>query len=109
MKMFGTAVVALALAMPGVAVADDYNRVVEIVNRTGEPIYYVHGSCRECSWEEDMLGDDVIMPNARQRFDMEQNDGNCRYDFKVRTKSGRELTRWNVNVCTEYTLVFGKS
>lgn len=109
MTIFRLAVAISALVLPGAASADDYNRVVEIVNRTGEPIYYVHGSCRACDWENDMLGDDVIMPNARQRFDMEQNDGNCRYDFKVRTKSGREITRWNVNVCTEYTLVFGKS
>ncbi len=103
----GLAALALATA-PTAAAADENDRRVEIHNHLGESIWQLHWSnTATTAWGPDQLGDGVIIAGARRAFWISDGTGRCRFDFRAVTRSGRELTRRNVNVCTESVVDFG--
>lgn len=89
----------------GRAAGDGRNRRVSVHNHTGETIYYVYWSnTGDDSWREDRLGSDVLLDDEEWDVEVDDGSGACRFDFKVRTASSREVVRNNINVC-ETTII----
>lgn len=106
----GAAVVALGMAgcvdmastYPG-----GYDRHVQIVNQTGRTIYRFYGSnVGTSSWEEDILGTDVLGAGQSVVIDFNDGTGYCNFDFKIEFADGNSYVDENINVCTvgTYTL-----
>ena len=90
---------ATAVAAPAQS-RDRYNRRVRIHNQTGWTMTHFYASdARVDSWEEDMLGRDVLASGSSIMMNIDDGSGACIYDFKARFTNGQELTRMGVNVC----------
>jgi len=93
------------VAAPAAAAApmqsrDNYNRRVRIHNQTGWTMLRFYASdSRVDSWEEDMLGREVLSAGASIMMNIDDGSGACLYDFKAEFTNGEVLTRMNVNVC----------
>jgi hypothetical protein len=97
-----------AVEAPGAATAaaapaqskDGLNRRVRIHNNTGWTMlrFYASNTSRD-SWEEDILGDDVLANNASIVMNIDDGTGACNFDFKAEFTNGQSLIRNNVNVC----------
>ncbi len=99
-----TAAAALAiLSSAGYAVAqssDGMNRRVEVHNHTDTSVFEFYASTtRETSWEEDILGTNVILPGAEVRMNLDDGTNFCEYDIKVVFRGGVTLYEASVNVC----------
>ncbi len=87
--------------------ADGRDRRVAVHNHTGETIYYIYWSnTGDDSWREDRLGSDVLLDGQEWSIEVDDGSGACRFDFKVRTASSREIVRNNINVCEVSTVDF---
>ena len=93
------------VAAPAAAAApmqsrDRYNRRVRIHNQTGWTMLRFYASdSRVDSWEEDMLGRNVLEAGASITMNIDDGSGACLYDFKAEFTNGQELMRMEVNVC----------
>lgn len=93
------------VAAPAAATApmqsrDNYNRRVRIHNQTGWTMLRFYASdSRVDSWEEDMLGRNVLSAGNSIMMNIDDGSGACLYDFKAEFTNGEVLTRMNVNVC----------
>lgn len=91
-----TLFLAIALAAPASAL----DRHVKIVNKTGYTIMEFYGSnTGSDSWEEDILGLDVISPNTTTTINFDDGSGYCMFDFKAVFDDGDVLIRKRVNIC----------
>ncbi|WP_339884144.1 hypothetical protein [Vreelandella maris] len=99
-----TVLVALvALIASSLAVAADY--YVDITNRTGYTIYYMYvspGSSK--SWEEDVLGSDVLMNGDTQRVTL-TGYTNPYFDIRLVDEDNDSYTFLNVDVSAEDIIV----
>ena len=87
-----------ALAGTNAALAAD--RKVKIINKTKTPIYGFYASRTNITdWEEDILGDNVIMPGESWTVDIDDGTGACKFDFKGEFADGDEVVKNNVDVC----------
>lgn len=93
-------------AAPAVAQSNDgYNRQVTIHNETGwTMLRFFASDSRTTSWEEDILGDDVLANGDSLRINIDDGSGACVYDFKAEFTNGQTLVRNRINVCqiTDY-------
>lgn len=102
------AAAAVAAAIPGQAATDDKNRVVTIENLSSQTVREVYASPVENdTWEEDMLGSDVLPSGESMRFDIDNGTNECMYDLKAVMANDKEYVRRKVNVCTVSTWVIG--
>jgi hypothetical protein len=99
--MFTTALRAAALgcillACNSTALAADY--YVDITNRTGYTIMYMYVSpAKSSSWEEDVLGDDVLPDGETRRVNLTGYRSPI-FDIKLVDSDGDSYTFWNVDV-----------
>ena len=97
------------MAAPMAAAAqsnDGMDRRVRIINDTGRTIMYFYASRQGVdSWEEDMLGSDILEDGSSVTANIDDGSRACRYDFKAVFADGESLERYNINVCeiTTYT------
>ncbi|MFT0851640.1 hypothetical protein VRY85_12775 [Achromobacter sp. F4_2707] len=88
-----------ALAGTNVALAAD--RHVTVINKTKTALFAFYASRTSSNdWEEDILGDDVIMPGESIRINIDDGSGACKFDFKGEFEDGDEVVKKNVDVCT---------
>lgn len=93
-----TAVMVTALATTNTALAAD--RKVKVINKTRTPIFAFYASRTTTNdWEEDILGDDVIMPGESMMINIDDGSGACKFDFKGEFEDGDEVVKKNVDVC----------
>jgi len=86
--------------IPSGSSEDGQDRHVAVHNNTGEAIYYIYWSnTGDDSWQEDRLGSDVLLEGDEWTVEVDDGSGACRFDFKVRTASDREIVRNDINVC----------
>ena len=79
---------------------DGYNRRVRIHNQTGWTMTHFYASdSRIDSWQEDMLGRDVLAAGSSIMMNIDDGSGACVYDFRAEFTNGQVLTRMNINVC----------
>ncbi len=78
------------------ALAEDY--YVEITNKTGFTIYYMYVSPAESTdWEEDLLGEDVLMNGTKRRVNLNGYSSPV-FDIKLVDEDGDSYTFWKVDV-----------
>ncbi len=83
------------------------NRNVLIVNQSGSTVYRFYGSnSTRSSWEEDILGANVLPNGSSVNIDFNDGSNVCSFDFKIELTSGRIIEDYNVNVCriSTYTI-----
>lgn len=102
------AAAAATIAIPGQAATDDKNRVVTIENLSSQTVREVYASPVENdTWEEDMLGSDVLPSGESMRFDIDNGSNECMYDLKAVMANDKEHVRRKVNVCAVSKWVIG--
>lgn len=83
------------------------NRNVTIVNNTSSAITRFYGSNAGAdSWEEDILGADVLPAGSSVSINFDDGSGYCHFDFKAIFNNGSSLIDRNVDVCTTGTVTF---
>lgn len=93
-----SAIAVTALASSNAALAAD--RKVKVINKTKTPIFAFYASRTSSNdWEEDILGDDVIMPGSSLVINIDDGSGACKFDFKGEFEDGEEVVKANVDVC----------
>ncbi|MCP5038102.1 MAG: hypothetical protein GY945_10930 [Rhodobacteraceae bacterium] len=102
-RLFVAAVVMLAFALPASAL----DRRVRIVNNTGYTMVQFYGSYRDTdSWQEDILGSDVLYSGQSVNINFDDGTGYCIFDFKAVFENGHESTDFGNNVCELGTFTY---
>jgi len=77
------------------------NRNVRIINETSWTMVEFYASnVGADTWEEDILGYDVLPSGDSIMMDIDDGTGYCLYDFKAVFADGDVLTRERIDVCT---------
>ena len=96
--LLGAAVAALTLLAAGPGLAAD--RHVRVVNKSSQTMVKFQASNEtRNSWEEDILGKDVLKPGQSVNVNLRDGTGACMFDLRATFKSGAEVVRRKVNVC----------
>ena len=99
-KSLITTMAALAVTATSAMPAFALDRRVRIVNETGYVLVEFYGSNKgSTSWEEDILGPDVLGNGQSVMIDFDDGTGYCMFDFKAVFDDGDVLTRKGVNIC----------
>jgi hypothetical protein len=107
--MFKTnfAILALCLFLAQTAVVNAQDRKVKIVNNTGYSITNFYGSnTGSDSWEEDILGKDILPPSGSVVINFDDNSGYCMFDFRAVFEDGEEVIEEKVDVCKIGTFTY---
>ena len=99
MKAFSAAL-ALAILAIGVVDAAALDRRVRINNHSSYDIVEFYASnTGSSSWEEDILGSDVLASGSSVVINIDDGSGYCKYDFLAVFEDGDEVVSANNNVC----------
>ena len=80
---------------------------MQIINDTGFTMTQFYGSnAGSNSWEEDILGVDVLYSGSSVDINFDDGSGYCTFDFKAVFADGDEVIQRNVDVCTIGTFTF---
>lgn len=102
-----TAMAIAAVLSIGVTSAFALDRHVVVENRTGFDIRELYASSvGSNSWEEDVLGRDVLVSGSSVRFNVDDGTGYCKYDFRAVFSDGDVVEKGGVNVCEVGTFTF---
>ena len=83
------------------------DRKVKIVNNTGYSITNFYGSnTGSDSWEEDILGKDILPPNGSVVINFDDNSGYCMFDFRAIFEDGEEVIEEKIDVCKIGTFTY---
>ena len=89
----------LSLFWAASSFAADY--YVDITNKTGHTIWYLHVSPGKAkSWEEDMLGEEILAARERRRVSLTGYSSSI-FDIRLTDEDGDTYTFWNVDVATQ--------
>ena len=106
-KFVSFALLALTLLFTSASTVSALDRNVRIVNNTGYTIVRFYGSNKGSdSWEEDILGEDVLPSGSSVRIDFDDGSGYCKFDFKAVFDDGDVLEKRNINVCKIGTFTY---
>lgn len=76
------------------------DRHVRIINETDHTMVHFYASNTAInSWQEDILGDDVVKPGDDVNINVDDGTGHCKFDFKAVFDDGEALIKHNINVC----------
>lgn len=99
MKVF-SAGLALAILALGVADAAALDRRVRINNRSSYDIIEFYASNTGTrSWEEDILGRNILPSGSSVVINIDDGSGYCKYDFLAVFEDGDEVVSNDNNVC----------
>ena len=83
------------------------DKYVVITNYSDRDIFYLYVSPESSGdWEEDVLGDDVLLAGDDIRINLYGYD-ECLFDIKAVYDNGEEEISWDVNVCIEDVEFYG--
>jgi hypothetical protein len=89
----------LLLAAPATS-ALALDRHVLVTNDTSYTIREFYASnVGASSWQEDILGNDVLVPGDSINVNIDDASGYCKYDLRAVFNDGTEATKRAVNVC----------
>ena len=98
---------ALALSAATAVPALALDRRMTIENQTGVTMTRFYGSNKGTkSWEEDILGEDVLPSGSSVKINFDDGTGYCVYDLKAVFEDGDEVTQAGVNICETGTFTF---
>ncbi|WP_404473518.1 hypothetical protein LG301_03600 [Vreelandella venusta] len=93
----------LMVCSSSLVMAADY--YVDITNRTGYTLYYMYVSPADSqSWEEDVLGNDVLVDGDTQRVTITGYSSPI-FDIRVVDEDNDSYTFWEVDVSTQDVVV----
>ena len=99
MKAFSAAL-ALAILAIGVVDAAALDRRVRINNRSSYDIIEFYASnTGSRSWEEDILGRNILPSGSSVVINIDDGSGYCKYDFMAVFEDGDEVVSNDNNVC----------
>jgi hypothetical protein len=105
--LLGFGALALTACVETTTTTTSADRRVTIVNNTNVSIREFYGSNAGAStWQEDILGRDVLAPNSSVNINFDDGTGYCTFDFKAVFSDGSSLINSNVDVCTTSTVTF---
>ncbi len=94
----------VAMTFSSAAYADNLNRWVRVINDTSTSMMRFHASNEDAtSWQEDMLGSQILGPRQSVLVEIDDGSDHCIYDFKAVFSDGAEVKRYNYNVCLQAT------
>lgn len=106
-RQFTTGVLAAAISLMATQAAFALDRRVRIVNDTGFDIVRFYGSNKGSkSWEEDILGSDILSSGSSVTINFDDNSGYCKFDFKAVFNDGDVLVKKNINICEIGTFTY---
>ena len=95
-----SAAFALTILALGVTDASALDRRVKIINNSSYDIVEFYASNKgSTSWEEDILGRNILPSGSSVVINIDDGSGYCKYDFLAVFEDGDELTKYNNNVC----------
>jgi hypothetical protein len=98
---------ATACSTTTVTTTSSANRNVRIVNNTGYTMTHFYGSnAGTNSWEEDILGVDVLYSGSSVNINFDDGTGYCTFDFKAVFSDGDSVIQTGVDVCAIGTFTF---
>ena len=103
MNTIRTAIIAAVIAAGALSAnaASAFERWFYVNNEGSSTIYSVYATpVGDHSWGRDLLGSYVIPAGDYLDLEPDYHNGYCLFDIKVRYASGREVTLWNVDLCT---------
>lgn len=99
-KTLITALTAMTITAAMALPASALDRRVKIVNDTGYVLVEFYGSNKgSTSWEEDILGADILRSGQSVMVDFDDGTGYCKFDFRAVFDDGDVLVRKGVNIC----------
>jgi hypothetical protein len=99
-RVLVSAAVAAGMLVGSSTFGEALDRRVRIINNTSEVMMKFQASNRDSrSWEEDILGRDVLRPGQSVMININDGTGYCVFDFRATFRSGATATRRQVNVC----------
>ncbi|HHL20561.1 MAG TPA: hypothetical protein ENJ52_03440 [Aliiroseovarius sp.] len=100
MKFLGKLAVSAVLLLAFVLPASALDRRVRIHNQTGFTMVSFYGSNKGTdSWEEDILGSQVLPSGSSVVINFDDGSGYCIFDFKAVFSDGDEVTAFGKNIC----------
>jgi hypothetical protein len=107
MRLFPAVAPALLIALLTGGAAHAADRKVEIVNKTGMSLTHFYASNTGTrSWEEDILGRDVLADGESVTVDINDGTGACKFDFKASFENGGSLEKTGIDVCVISTYTY---
>ncbi|MBS0194768.1 MAG: hypothetical protein JSR34_11025 [Proteobacteria bacterium] len=104
-----TTLIGLVFGIASSSPAQAADRHVKVVNGTHYTIVRFFASSADSdSWEEDILGDNVLKPGMSARINIDDGSGACVFDFKAVFSDGDSLVRRGVNVCEVETYTYSE-
>jgi hypothetical protein len=95
-----SAVLALAVLAAGAVDAAALDRRVRINNKSSYDIIEFYASnTGSRSWEEDILGRDILPSGSSVVINIDDGSGYCKYDFLAVFEDGDEVVSNDNNVC----------
>ena len=99
MNLARLAIAATVLAM-GITSATALDRRVRINNYTSYDIIEFYASHRDAtSWQEDILGRDILPAGSSVMINIDDGTGYCVFDFRAVFEDGEVLEKFGNNVC----------
>ena len=106
-KFVSFALLALTLLFTSASTVSALDRRVRIVNHTSYTMVRFYGSNKGSdSWEEDILGDDVMGSGDSYIINFDDGTGYCKFDFKAEFEDGSVKVDNNINVCKIGTFTY---
>lgn len=86
-------------------VSSGSNKHVVIVNNSGKTVREFYGSnAGTSSWQEDILGTDMLEPGESVDINFEDGSGYCTFDFKAVFSDGSSAVESGFDVCAVSTV-----
>lgn len=102
-RLIFAATAGLALGSAPALASDE---IFTVVNATGYDIREVYvAPTRNNTWEEDVLGSDLLEDGQRTRIDFSKSEDTCLWDMKVVYTDDDEATWQGLNLCEISTVV----
>jgi len=71
-----------------------------LTNGRSQSIFYFYASPSNVgSWEEDILGSDILAPDETSRISIDDDRASCIYDFKAIFSDGSSSTHYGIDIC----------
>jgi hypothetical protein len=97
----------LTACTEGTSTQTSADRHVRIINNSGATITRFYGSnAGSDSWEEDILGADVLPSGSSVQINFDDGSGYCTFDFKAEFADGSTAVQPGVDVCVMGSVTF---
>ena len=106
-KTYGKIALAAILLAGCSMTGSDWNREVEIVNKTDVSIVAFYGSnVGTDSWEENILAGSTVPPRRSVMIDFDDGTGYCNFDFRAEFSDGDVVVKHDVDVCAVWSVTY---